>query len=50
MKKGGQNQAIGRDPVYLSRLDTILPHMYTGGWSTVVDASKFFLSIQDISV
>ena len=42
MKDGGQNAAIGSDPVYLPRVDTILPHMYTGGWSAVVDASKFF--------
>lgn len=42
MKDGGQNEAIGSDPVYLPRVDTILPHMYNGGWSAVVDASKFF--------
>jgi hypothetical protein len=48
MKKGGQNQAIGRDPVYLPRVDTILPHMYTGGWSAVVDASKFFYQFKTL--
>jgi hypothetical protein len=42
MKRGGQNDAIGKDPVYLPRVDTILPHLYTGGWSSVIDASKFF--------
>ena len=42
MKKGGQNESIGADPVYLPRASIILPHMYSGGWSAVVDASKFF--------
>ena len=31
MKKGGQNGHIGRDPVYLPRVGTILPHLYNGG-------------------
>jgi hypothetical protein len=48
MKKGGQNQAIDRGPVYLPRVDTILPHMYTGGWSAVVDASKFFYQFKTL--
>jgi hypothetical protein len=42
MKRGGQNEAIGKDPVYLNRPDTVLPHMYSGGYSAVGDASKFF--------
>ena len=42
MKRGGQNSAIAKDPVYLPRVDTILPQMYSGGWSAVIDASKFF--------
>ncbi len=42
MKRGGQNEAIGKDPVYLNRPATVLPHMYSGGYSAVGDASKFF--------
>jgi hypothetical protein len=46
MKKGGQNEAVGKDPVYLNRPGTVLPHMYSGGWSGVCDASKcFFLPV-----
>jgi hypothetical protein len=41
-KSGGQNQCMGKDPVYLSRADDILPRLYTGGWSAVADASKHF--------
>ena len=44
MKRGGQNSAIAKDPVYLPRVDTILPQMYSGGWSAVIDASKFFIN------
>lgn len=42
MKEGLQNDAIGNEPVWLPRVSTILPHLYTGGWSATVDASKFF--------
>jgi len=42
MKRGGQNAHIGKDPVHLPRPDDILTRMYTGGWSAVADASKFF--------
>jgi hypothetical protein len=42
MKSGGQNQHIGKDPVHLPRATRILEKLYTGGWSAVVDASKFF--------
>ena len=42
MKKGGQNEVVGKDPVYLNRPSTVLPHLYSGGWSAVGDASKFF--------
>ena len=41
-KAGGQNAHIGPDPVYLNRPLHILEQMYTGGFSAVVDASKFF--------
>ena len=41
-REGGQNAAIGSDPVVLPRMNHILGQMYTGGWSAVVDASKMF--------
>ena len=41
-KAGGQNLHIGADPVYLNRPLHILEQMYSGGFSAVVDASKFF--------
>jgi len=42
MKNGGQNDHIGKDPVHLPRAEGILERLYTGGWSAIVDASKFF--------
>lgn len=42
MLRGGQNGAIGSDPVVLPRPLHILDLMYEGGYSAVVDASKFF--------
>ena len=42
MLRGGQNASIGGDPVFLPRLTHILEQMYDGGWSAVVDASKYF--------
>jgi hypothetical protein len=40
--EGGQNSVVGNDPVFLPRVSHILPQLYTGGYSAVVDASKFF--------
>lgn len=42
LKAGGQNSVVGKDPVFLHRPDAILPHLYTGGYSAVGDASKMF--------
>lgn len=42
MLRGGQNGVVGNDPVYLPRLLHILEDLYEGGYSAVVDASKFF--------
>lgn len=42
MKKGGQNTTVCSEPVYLNRPLHILDQLYHGGWSAVVDASKFF--------
>jgi hypothetical protein len=42
MLQGGQNACIGNDPIFLPRTAHILDQTYTGGYSVVVDASKFF--------
>ena len=42
MLRGGQNKVIGADPVFLPKVTHILESLYTGGYSAVVDASKFF--------
>ena len=42
MLRGGQNSCMGSDPVFLPRSSHILDQMYQGGYSAVVDASKFF--------
>jgi len=41
-KKGGQNESMGPDPVYLTQAPVVLQQMCSGGWTAVVDASKFF--------
>ena len=46
MKSGRQNEAIGSDPTVFPRSDVILSQMYSGGYSTVVDASKFFYQFE----
>ena len=45
MEEGGQNNCIGSDPVLLPRANHILEEMYTGGYSAVVDMSKYFYNI-----
>ena len=42
MLKGGQNESVGSDPVFLPRAPHILEQLYTGGYSAVVDMSKYF--------
>jgi hypothetical protein len=42
MKTGGQNECIGRDPVFLRKQGDILEQLYAGGHSAVADASKYF--------
>ena len=42
MKKGGQNDCIGTDPCFLPRTGHILQELYAGGYSAVVDLSKYF--------
>ena len=42
MKRGGQNACCSQDPIYLPSCHDILPQLYTGGWSAVADASKYF--------
>jgi hypothetical protein len=42
MLRGGQNTCVGQDPVFLPRVSHILDEMYRGGYTAVVDLSKFF--------
>ena len=42
MLRGGQNECIAGDPVFLPRISHILDQMYSQGHSAVVDASKYF--------
>jgi hypothetical protein len=41
-KSGGQNDVCSSDPVHLGTPDDILPFLYSGGTSAVIDISKFF--------
>ena len=45
MRKGGQNECICADPVFLPWTSHILEEMYEGGYSAVVDMSKYFYNI-----
>jgi hypothetical protein len=40
--KQHQNQPCASDPVHMTFPEDILPWMYPGGFSSVIDASKFF--------
>lgn len=42
MLRGGQNACVGQDPCFLPRATHILDEMYPGGYSAVVDLSKYF--------
>jgi hypothetical protein len=42
MLRGGQNDCIGVDPCVLPRVSHIVDQMYGGGYSAVVDLSKYF--------
>jgi hypothetical protein len=42
MKKGRQNEAIASDPTVFPKTAYILDQMYQGGYSCVIDASKYF--------
>jgi hypothetical protein len=41
-KKGHQHQSCAASPVHMTFPEDILPRMYPGGFSSVIDASKFF--------
>jgi hypothetical protein len=50
IKKGHQNQLCAAYPVYMTFPEDILPWMYPGGFSSVIDASKFvhmFLTVDE---
>jgi hypothetical protein len=42
MKKGHQKKSCAADPVHMMCPEYILPRMYPGDFSSVIDASKFF--------
>jgi hypothetical protein len=42
VKKRYQNKSCASDPVHMTCPEHILPRMYPGGFSSVIDASKFF--------
>jgi hypothetical protein len=42
MHKGYQNKSCTADPVHMTCPEDILPRIYPGGFSSVIDASKFF--------
>jgi hypothetical protein len=42
MEKGHQNQSSAADPVHMTCPEDIIPRMYPGGFSAVIDASKYF--------
>jgi hypothetical protein len=42
MNKGHHNQSCAADPVHMTFPEYIIPWMYPGGFSSVIDASKFF--------
>mmetsp|Transcript_23866 Transcript_23866/g.36251 ORF Transcript_23866/g.36251 Transcript_23866/m.36251 type:complete len:523 (-) Transcript_23866:744-2312(-) len=42
MLRGGQNACVGQDSCFLPRATHILDGMYPGGYSAVVDLSKYF--------
>lgn len=47
-KTGGQNACVGSDPVVLPSADYVLRQLYSGGWSAVIDASKFFYQFRTV--
>ena len=46
MLRGGQNMCLGNDPTILPRANDILTGMYYGGYSCVVDMSKYFYNFR----
>ena len=46
MLRGGQNMCLGTDPTILPRANDILTGMYRGGFSCVVDMSKYFYNFR----
>jgi hypothetical protein len=42
MRLGGQNETVGADPTVFPKSGMILDQLYTGGYSAIADASKFF--------
>jgi hypothetical protein len=45
MKRGWQNNCIGKDPTFLQQSADILPHLYHGGWSAVADGVTSMITL-----
>jgi hypothetical protein len=48
MKKGRQNEAMAADPTVFPKTLYILHQMYHGGYSVVIDASKYFYNFPTV--
>jgi hypothetical protein len=48
MKKGRQNEAMAADPTVFPKTLYILHQMYHGGYSMVIDASKYFYNFPTV--
>jgi hypothetical protein len=48
IKKGSQNEAIGADPTVFPKTWYILEQLYAGGFSAVVDVSKYFYNFPTV--
>ena len=45
-KDRGQNEVCSADPIHLHAPEDILPHLYHGGYSAIVDFSKYFYTFR----
>jgi len=48
MRRGGQNDCCSLDPICLPCTHDMLPMLYSGGWTAIADASKYFHNYQTL--
>jgi hypothetical protein len=48
MKKGCQNEAMGANPTVFPKTSHILDQLYRGGYTVVIDASKYFYNFPTV--